>query len=60
MVLSENGAALAGIEVALFEVMVACAIGCIKKQFLLVSIYLGAGSVRIGTANDRVKYFANQ
>ena len=31
-----------------------------KTVFFLVSIYLGARSVRIGTVNEHVKYFANQ
>ena len=35
-------------------------LGCIKRQFFLVTIYLAAGSNRIGAVNEYVKYFANQ
>ena len=35
-------------------------LGCIKRQFFLEAIYLAARSVRTGTVNEHVKYFANQ
>ena len=60
MVLSQVGASLSSIGVALFEVGVAPAIGCIRRQFFLVAIFLAARSVRIGTVNEHVKYFAHQ